>query len=261
MRIEDDAYFTSQELVDIVMGLFSGLEFEISEYIEPSAGSGVFLDYFDKPYKAYDIEPMDERVIREDFLELDLHYLEGRAVVGNPPYGRCLSLAQKFFRKAVGISDYIAFILPISQLNNINSFYEFDLVLSEDLGVWDYSGRELHCCFNVYSRPIEGLNKKKVSKLEDVTIVRQDSKSYPYIEDYDLRMSYWGDGSAGKILGEGEHYSGEYKIIINNSSLRDPIKNFLESFDWKNHMKCIAMRKIQQFHIIDILRDNIENIK
>lgn len=74
-------------------------------------------------------------------------------------------------------------------------------------------------------------------------------------------MCYWGDGSAGKILSENEHYSAEYKIKINNDELREDIIRVLTTFDWKEYLNCIAMRKIQQFHIIDVLKENIKDIE
>ncbi len=67
---------------------------------------------------AYDIEPEHESVEQQDYLELDVSYLWGRLIIGNPPFGNRMNMAQKFFKKSVEISDYIAFILPISQLNN-----------------------------------------------------------------------------------------------------------------------------------------------
>ena len=45
------------------------------------------------------------------------------------------------------MGDMIGFILPISQLNNTDSLYLFDLVESVDLGVLEYSGMKVHCCF------------------------------------------------------------------------------------------------------------------
>lgn len=170
-------------------------------------------------------------------------------------------MAQKFFKKSVEIADTIAFILPISQLNNTRSMYEFDLVYSEDLGVKHYTDRDLHCCFNIYRRPESGeLHSKPVAKLKNITIYRQDSKGYNE-KNFDIRMCYWGDGSAGKILSENEHYSAEYKIKINNDELREDIIRVLTTFDWKEYLNCIAMRKIQQFHIIDVLKENIKDIE
>lgn len=170
-------------------------------------------------------------------------------------------MAQQFYRKSVEIADYIAFILPISQLNNSRSMYEFDLVYSEDLGVQRYSDRDLHCCFNIYKRPSSGvLNKKPIARLHDISIYRQDCTDYDK-KDFDIRMCYWGDGTAGKILQSSERYSAEYKIKIHNEELKDDIIRVLTAFNWKEYLSCIAMRKIQQFHIVDVLKKEIPQIK
>lgn len=238
----------------------------ISEIIESSVGNGAFLHHEKYlPHFAYDIEPQCNSkfttICKGNYLIQDITYLEGRLVIGNPPYGRCLNLAQKFFKKSIEIADTIAFILPISQLNNVSSMYEFDLIYSEDLGIKRYTDRDLHCCFNIYQRPKNGeLNKKPITKLKDITIYRQDSKGYN-TKDYDIRMCYWGDGTAGKILQDGQHYSAEYKIKINNAELYDAIYDTLTTFNWKEYLKCIAMRKIQQFHIVNVLKKNIPTIK
>lgn len=262
-KIKHDKYYTPSDLAKYCVNKTKEIigEDNIVEYIEPSAGQGVFLDYLDKLYLAYDIEPEDDRVEKADWLGVDLNYKQGRCIIGNPPYGRCLNLAQKFFKKSVDIADYIVFILPISQLNNTRSMYEFDLIYSEDLGVRHYTDRDLHCCFNIYKRPEDGeLNKKPVAKLKDITIYRQDSKGYED-KEFDIRMCYWGDGTAGKILKDNEKYSAEYKIKVNNQDLKEEIISVLTTFDWKEYLNCIAMRKIQQFHIVDVLREYIKDIK
>ena len=266
-KIVNDAYFTpvttANKCIDKVLDLIGGNN--ISEIIEPSVGSGSFLHHQDTLiHFGYDIEPMCKSeitsIIKGDFLQQDIKYLEGRLVIGNPPYGRCLSLARKFFKRSIEIGDYIAFILPISQLDNVNTFYEFDLIHSEDLGLLKYSDRELHCCFNIYKRPVGELNKKPSHKLKDVIIVRQDSKKYNTIDKFDFRFCYWGDGSAGKIVKGDKKYAGEYKIVINNDDLREDIKRLFETYDWKNTINAIAMRRIKQWQIIEILKDNIIGI-
>jgi len=209
---------------------------------------------------AYDVEPEHHSIIKQDYLELDVDYSKGRLVIGNPPYGSRMNMAQKFFRKSIEISDYVAFILPISQHENVNSLYQFDLVHSEDLGIQTYTNRDLHCCFNIYKRPVNGkLNRKPSNKLKDITIVRQDSRGYKDRE-FDLRMCYWGDGTAGKILSEGESYSGEYKIIINNKDRYDEIKDFITHFDWNGYTKGVAMKRLKQYHIIEVLKEHIVGI-
>lgn len=272
MKIENDKYYTPISLAnycwDKVINIIG--DESISEIIEPSCGNGAFYHYATHfPHWGCDIDPyfpfFDKHshfnVKKSDFLNEEISYLPGRLVIGNPPYGRCMNMAQKFFKKSVEIGDYIAFILPISQLKNTRSMYEFDLIYSEDLGIHHYTDRDLHCCFNIYSRPQNGeLNKKPTIKLNDITIYRQDSKNYEN-RDFDIRMCYWGDGTAGKILQNDEHYSAEYKIKINNPAIKDRVIEVFVNFDWKNYLSCIAMRKIQQFHIMDVLVNEIPEIK
>lgn len=261
-KLHLDKYYTSPKLAKhciekayMVIG-----ESNISEVIEPSAGDGSFSNQIVNCI-AYDIEPEHQSIIKQDYLELEESYKQGRLIIGNPPYGSRMNMAQKFFKKSVEIADYIAFILPISQLNNSNSLYEFDLIQSIDLGVQIYTDRELHCCFNIYKRPSSGvINKKPKTKLKDIAIIRQDSKKYQEVKE-DIRMCYWGDGTAGKILLDGESYSGEYKIIINNKERYNEIKNFIINFDWNDYIKGIAMKRLKQYQIIEVLQNNIENIE
>ena len=266
-KLNLDKYYTSyddmQYCVNRAWDILKENGYEISEFLEPSAGNGVFSDYLYSSglnVIAIDIEPEGEDIIKADYLTYPLDYVKNRCVIGNPPYGSKLNLANKFFKKSIEIADYIVFILPISQFNNTQTFYQFDLLYSEDLGKLVFSGnRKVHCCLNVYVRPKNGLNKKKTKKLKDVTIVRQDSKRYEKFE-YDLRMCYWGDTTAGKILKEGEKYSGEYKIKINNEEIKNDVIRVLTTINWKEELNCTAMCKIQQHHIIDVLCREIPSI-
>lgn len=267
-KLNLDKYYTSYDDMEYVVNkswdILKENGYEISEFLEPSAGNGVFSNYLSTSgleVLAIDIEPDGDDIIKADYLTYDLNYVKGRCVIGNPPYGNRLNLAINFFKKSIEIADYIVFILPISQLNNTQSFYQFDLLYSEDLGVMTFSNtRKVHCCLNIYVRPKNGLNKRRLNKLKDITIVRQDSKKYKDFE-YDIRMCYWGDGTAGKILNEDEHYSGEYKIKINNEDIKNEIIETLVNVDWKKELNSTAMCRIKQYHIIDVLKKRIPNIK
>ena len=267
-KLNLDKYYTSYDdmeyCVNKAWDILKDNGYKISEFLEPSAGDGVFSNYLATSgldVVAIDIEPDSEDIIKADYLEYPLEYVKGRCIIGNPPYGNRLNLANKFFKKSIEIGDYIVFILPISQLNNTQTFYQFNLLYSEDLGELVFSGeRKVHCCLNVYVRPSNGLNKKKVNKLKDVEIIRQDSKRYKDFE-YDIRMCYWGDATAGKILSDNETYSGEYKIKIYNESLKKEIINVLTNTDWKKELNSTAMCRIKQYHIVDILKKYIKDIK
>ena len=169
-KILNDKYYTSPELAEYIVKKTKEIigEENITEYIEPSAGSGVFLDFLDKPYLAYDIEPEDDRIIKADYLSLDLEYKKGRCIIGNPPFGEGNNLSVAFYKKSVEIAEYIAFILPISQYNNDIKLYEYNMLYTEDLGKKQYSDRIVHCCFNIYKKPDCGFNKKPNYHLQDV---------------------------------------------------------------------------------------------
>lgn len=259
-KIYLDKYYTTPDLskycIDKTYEIIG--KDNIRSIIEPSAGSGNFsLQIPD--CVAYDIDPEHNSIIKQNFLDLNCKYESGRLVIGNPPYGSKLNMAIKFFKKSVQICDFISFILPISQLNNKESMYEFDLIHSEDLGLQPYSGRNLHCCFNIYIRPTDGLNKKTFNKLSSVEIIRQDSLKYKKISNYDFRMCYWGNGSAGKLLCDNESYSSEYKIIVKNG-FKDQVESVFKTVNWFDELNCIAMLKIQQHHIHKILKKYIPSI-
>lgn len=260
-RIRNDKYYTPLALAKwCIDKTFDLLENQnITRIIEPAAGNGSFSHQINDCI-AIDIEPEAADILVADFLKFPLEYSPGTLVIGNPPFGECMNMAKKFFKRSTEIADYIAFILPISQLNNTRSMYRFDLIDSTDLGIHSYTDRPLHCCFNIYRRPTAGTNKKKLQRLHDVTILRQDQPGFESA-DYDLRMCYWGDATAGKILKPGEHYAAVYKIIINNQNLHSEIMEVLTSANWKERLNCIAARKIQKFHIAELLKEKIPEIK
>lgn len=69
-------------------------------------------------------------------------------------------------------------------------------------------------------------------------------------------MCYWGNGSVGKILSDGEKYSGEYKIKIDNRHpQKQEILKILKETNWKNEIKGIAMKKLERKMIFDKLRE------
>ena len=184
-NIKLDKFYTPKETAQKCIDIFNDTFKNVTEVIEPSAGSGNFSLQIPNCI-AYDLEPEHESIIKQDFLKLDLHYKQGRAFIGNPPFGYTNNLARSFYKHACKVSDMIGFILPIGLLNNTDSLYEFDLVKSIDLGKIKYSGYDVHCCFNLYNRPSSGkLNKKHNYKIDWISISRDDEKKY---NDYKMFM-------------------------------------------------------------------------
>lgn len=85
-------------------------------FIEPSAGSGAFLEYLPTNQTlAMDVEPRYDGVFRQDFLSFNpssLHSSKKIVLIGNPPFGLRGNLALRFMNHASQFADYICFILP-----------------------------------------------------------------------------------------------------------------------------------------------------
>ena len=65
------------------------------KFLEPSAGCGNFLNYLNN-YIALDIQPEDNRIIKQDFLEWKTDENE-LITIGNPPFGSRSKTFRYFF--------------------------------------------------------------------------------------------------------------------------------------------------------------------
>lgn len=266
-KIINDKYYTSPDLAKYCVEKTKEIigEDNITEYIEPSAGSGVFLDYLNKPYLAYDIEPESNKVTKQDWLSLELDYKQGRCIIGNPPFGNRNNLAIKFYKKAIKVADYVAFILSASQLDNNAQLYEFDLIYSEDLGIRSYSDRDLHCCFNIYKRPKQGFNKKdKFILSEDLEIVeyrRNVEKNICY-ENYDIGICGYGKGVIGNIPNYVGQYVKEFYFKVKNDKFKNKIITLIEQSDWEDVCGGISgQMSLPQWKIHKYIKEQIPELK
>ena len=267
-KLKNDKYYTPVELAKYCVDKTNEIigKDNITEYIEPSAGAGVFLDFLDKPYLAYDIEPEDDRITKANWLTVNLSYKKGRCIIGNPPFGTSNNLIKSFYNKAVLLSDYISFILPISQINNTQYLYKFDLVYSEDLGEQIYSDRSLHCCFNIYKRPCSNkLNSKTNYKLKDILISeyyrgQPSSESIP--NDYDYVMGSFGQGCVGKEVHKKNTYAAELYFYITNDDIKDKVLKILKYTDWKSISKRTSKNyRLAKWQIYKYLKEQIPELE
>ena len=105
-KINLDKYYTPSDLANkLIEETYRVVDkTNITEIIEPSAGNGAFSNQI-KGCVAYDISPDGVGIIKQDFLELKIPHKRGRLIIGNPPFGNRMSMAQKFFKKSVEIAD------------------------------------------------------------------------------------------------------------------------------------------------------------
>ena len=89
---------------------------ESYQWIEPSAGNGVFLKVLPNTIDqiGIDLDPKSPEIQKGDFLEWVPTTQKKRIFFGNPPFGRQGSLAKAFIKHAADYAEIIAFILPRS---------------------------------------------------------------------------------------------------------------------------------------------------
>lgn len=259
-KIELDKYYTPVETakycIDKTFEII-GRE-NITEIIEPSAGAGSFSLQIENCI-AYDIKPEHPSIIEQDYLKLELEYKKGRLIIGNPPFGTN-TLLQSFYKKSIKECDYISFILPISQLNNSNSLYDFDLIYSEDIGNTLYSNMPVHCCLNIYKRPLSGLNKKIIQELKDIEIIQHRRSEKENLLNCDLRICAFGS-SIGKVSEYPDQYCKEYLINIKNEKLRNKIINAIKNANWNKEYLMTKSPSLTRWQVIKYLKKMIPEIQ
>ncbi len=259
-KLHLDQYYTpddvAQHCIDTSFSIIG--KDNISCVIEPSAGTGVFSSKIHNCI-AYDIEPKADSIAQADFLSLIIPYTQGTLVIGNPPFGSRGNLMQKFCKHSFTFADYVAFILPVNQMNNTTSIYEFDLIHSEDLGVKEYSDKKVHCCFNIYKRPKNGLNNKPDYKTEVIevreVIKNQNPKRNRELGDfqYDIAICAW--GAIGKECKEGQ-YAKTFYIKIKDVLHFDYYKNLILGADWCSIYKMTGTPNLLQWQLYKYVKEN-----
>ena len=262
MKIPNDKYYTPKDLAKRLIDLtFEKIGKEnITEIIEPSAGNGSFSSQME--CKAFDIEPEAEGIKKQDYLQAFLGYKKGRLIIGNPPFGDSNWLIIKFWERSIEIADYIAFILPISFLNNNIRLYQFDLIHSEDLGEQEYSGVNLHCCFNIYKRPKSWLNKKPNYRNDRITFkeYRRTATSDPekIPKNWDCAFCNWGNGTFGKVPEYVGQYAQEVYVYVNDDSIRNKVKELCSYDNLRKKFSSVSMLKASVMAISRYLNEEVD---
>lgn len=267
MKLADDKYYTPIDLASRLIEKTYEIigKDNISEIVEPSAGNGSFSNQIENCI-AYDLKPEHPSIKQADFIKLKLGYKKGRLFVGNPPFGTSNNLVYQFYNKCCEEGDYIAFILPISCYKNDIRLYMFDLIYSEDLGLYEYSDRKIHCCFNIYKRPKNGLNEKPDYTLNEITIIEHKRKVGDYAtgvnkeitDGFCYSMCNWGSvGKVPKFVGQ---YAQEVYFYCKDENIIEQMKELLKYENIDSYTKTAAMKKISVMKLYKYLYENIDGL-
>jgi hypothetical protein len=154
--------------------------------IEPSAGNGAFIEDIETlslNTLFLDIEPEEnEKILKCDFLNFDIKDEEFKPlilkdslihIIGNPPFGRQSSLANKFIKKSCEFCDTISFILPKSfKKDSMKKFFPlnfhliFEMNLPDDSFLVNGVSYDVPCIFQIWIR--KNFNREEVKILEPI---------------------------------------------------------------------------------------------
>lgn len=241
-KIALDKYYTEPELAKYcVEKTFEILGDKWDRIIEPAAGAGAYLEYLPEDTIAYDIAPDHPSVIKADYREVELPYMERSLVITNPPFGRANKLSVQFMIKSLQHSDYVSFIQPISQLDQNRTMRNTKLVYSEDLGKIRYSGRLVHCCLNIYVKDDAPQESYEIGGIYGRHIFRQgkykhkdDLLNYPW----DFRIAAWG---RIRLLEEGEYADNEVVFRVDDEFKREWLEEALKECDYDALVKAVTV--------------------
>lgn len=168
----------------------------ITEVIEPSAGSGTFSNQME--CIAYDLFPQSEKIIEMNFLDLDIKYKKGRLFIGNPPFGDSSGkLLNDFYNKCTETGDYIAWILPVGYYSNYSSFNKFEIVYQAVIEV-EYSNVKIKTAYMIYKRNPDQSKWSSDIDIKSITFSKHQMSNLqknPRIQNQDYTFI-----SFGKIL-------------------------------------------------------------
>ena len=261
-KIENDKYFTPPELAkELVELTWNTIGTDWDRIIEPSAGTGNFLQFLPKYTLAYDIEPMAPNIIQADYRKVVLPYIEKSLVIGNPPFGNRNNLSRQFIKASLQHSPYIAFIQPISQLNNNIQMSNTELLYSKDLGENIFTDRKLHTCFNIYHYKLNGHKQNyDIPGISIYSLRRTGKEEYKNNDNliYDYRICEW--GSNIHVLEDNEIYASEIIIKAENEEIRKWLSEVI-NYDWRQLVNSISTPRLPIWRVKQFLYKKYYNLE
>ena len=173
-----DQFYThpiyAQKFLEIIKKKTKYENYEI--ILEPSAGTGSFYNLLDNRRVGLDLDPKCKGVAKINFFDYDWTKFKNKKVltVGNPPFGKNASLANKFFNHSAKFSDTIAFLLPktfrkASMINRLD--YNFHLIhdetVPENSFVFEDKPYDVWCVGQIWQRKDKKREKLKIYSLSD----------------------------------------------------------------------------------------------
>ena len=253
-----DQYYTNPALAERYVSDLAG-RYNLAAFtvVEPSAGAGAFSRPLAKVaggLVAIDLDPVaDAGVSFGDFLG-EFTPPKGAPVitVGNPPFGFAANTAIRFFNKAAGWSEIIAFIVPKSfrKASVVRRLAPcFVLVHDEDVPkdgfLVDGIPYDVPCAWQVWERRVQPRQEAHVPDVSELIRYVAD----PHDADFALRRV---GGNAGKVMDADPNLSPTSTYFIRD--VCGWARDVLTQADWSSTRDNTAgVRSVAKSEIAEVL--------
>ena len=293
-----DQYFTkdfiAKNLYKKAQSLISKYEKNINEFhwIEPSAGDGVFFKLLPKNKRlGIDINPLNNEIIKQDYLKYDLPKNKKNIVIGNPPFGHRGVMALNFINHSQN-ADYVCFILPMffDSKGKGSVKYRvkgFNLIHTEMLPKNSFytpknnKDVDIKCIFQIWSKNHK-INTDNFSwyknknnepfreyiKVFTVSLAknRECGKRWIFQEkaDFYISSTFHTDISIVDTFNEVKYKSGIAVVITNeNESIKNKIIKLFKNVDWKKYgsLATNSCYHIGKSNIFQVMQDKLSLLR
>jgi len=231
-----DQFYTSRPTAKACLE-FLQRSVELSDsdwYLEPSAGDGAFYELLPLDRReGVDLQPKCKGVNKQDFLSEFQPQLGTTRwiVVGNPPFGKNSSLAVRFFNRAAGFAEVIAFVVPLtfrkaSLQKRLSKNFELvaELELPAHSFLFEGQPYDVPCCFQVWRKTTT------VREYVETPLTHSDFE-FCSAETAHFAVRRVG-GLAGKVIRNFAGYSpASHYFLRSNIGKAELVKRF-EALDW-----------------------------
>lgn len=231
-----DKFYTKPSVAESCLGSLYPFVKTFDYFIEPSAGSGVFLDCLKYKNKiGYDISPTRSDIYYRDWLYCNPGKY-GAVIYGNPPFGKRGSLASSFIKHAIQYAKVIAFVLPLTFRKEgkqkafpPNWKLLSDITLPENSFTLDGEDYHVPCCFQVWGMDIHFRDNDDLRASNQIKLATSD---FEFVDKDQATHFVFGAAPNRVIPKEAVKPSNRGYYL---RAMGDNVIERLRSIDWKTH--------------------------
>lgn len=255
-----DKFYTKKNVAEFCYASLKN-SFSLEEYdlfIEPSAGSGNFLELLPKNKRlGFDLLPENREVVEKNWFDFDVPtHFQKVIIVGNPPFGERNKLSKEFIKHALKYKNVftIAFVLPdvfkkYTNQTMLPKNWAIKEIISLPRNSFLLNGEDYHvpCSFFIFTKePVEKdlrFDVEKYKSHKDFDFVKKESADF-----FVLGASL---STVKKIEDVNKNNRGYY---IKSNIDKDKLIERFKSANWKRYQNSSANGGVAWFSKMELIR-------